>query len=251
MFLSKPTPIFPKVNATPYNFHHTVATGFPRLLPPIRKIGLGRRALAGMIPTDKQGEPAVARFESSLERDFYVLLEFDPYVTRWDPQPLRLQVAPGLPSYVPDALVSYVPSNGDAHAEYRVLYEIKYREELKNQWATLKPRFMAARRYARSQGWRFKLITEREIRGTDLLWNAKFLLPYVHDSVSEGEHALLTKMLRRLEQATPSTLLSACATDPWEQARLLNALWHLVAIRDIGCDLGLKLTMHSEIWLRD
>ena len=203
-----------------------------------------------MLPTDKQGEPTVAKFESSLERDFYVLLEFDPYVTRWDPQPLRLQVAPGLPSYVPDALVTHIPRSGDASGEYRVLYEVKYREELKKQWSTLKPRFMAARRYAHSQGWRFKLVTEREIRGSDLLWNAKFLLPYIHDTVGDGERALLTKMLRREGQSTPSNLLYACATDPWEQARLLNALWHLVAVREIACDLGTKLTMQSEIWLR-
>jgi len=203
-----------------------------------------------MMPTGKQGEPAVAKFESSLERDFYVLLEFDPLVLRWDPQPVRLQVSPGLPSYVPDTLVSYAGDHDRPGSEYRVLYEIKYRDELKKNWGQLKPRFIAAKRYARSQGWQFRIITEREIRGTEFLWNAKFLLPYIHDAISDGEYALLTKTLRHQDLSTPFKLLAACASDPWEQARLLNALWHLVAVRDIECDLSIRLTMQSEIWLR-
>lgn len=251
MYLSKPTRIFPGVNATPYNFHHIATTGFPRLLPPIRKIGLGRRALAGMIPSDKLSETKIARFESSLERDFYVLLEFNPLVLRWDPQPVRLRVDEGSPSYVPDVLVSYVRDHSDPGSGYRVLYEIKHREELRKNWALFKPRFKAARRYAKSQGWAFRIATEREIRDSDLLWNAKFLLPYTHDPIGDGEHALLIKMLRRLDLTTPANLLAACASDPWEQARLLSALWHLVAVREVKCDLSSRLTMNSEIWLHD
>lgn len=247
---SKSSQAFPKVGATDYTFHHTVATGFPRLLPPIRKIGLGRRALAGMIPSEKQVDGRIAKFESSLERDFYVLLEFDTKVLRWDPQPVRLHVGDGKAPYVPDVLVSYVVDHRDPESECRVLYEIKYRDELQKKWPQLKPRFRAANRYAKQHGWKFKLITEREIRGTALLWNAKFLLPYTHDPISDGEHALLTKTLRHLGSATPNSLLTACSRDPWEQARLLAALWRLVATRDVRCDLSKQLTMTSEIWAR-
>lgn len=248
MYRQKLSRLFPTESATPFNFHHSVATGFPRLLPPIRKIGLGRRAVAGMMSSDKQSEGGVARFESSLERDFYVLLEFNPRVVRWDPQPVRIDVPDTGTAYVPDVLVGYAEDIRNPGSVRRVLYEIKYREELAKNWTCYRPRFKAALRYAKSQGWAFKLVTEREIREGGLLWNAKFLLPYIHDDVSDGERALLLKMLTRLGPATPTTLLGACSSNPWERARLLNALWSLVARRQIGADLRLKLTMNSGIW---
>jgi hypothetical protein len=40
-----------------------------------------------------------------------------------------------------------------------------------------RPKFRAAQRYARQQGWRFRLVTERHMR-TPYLENAKFLRPY-------------------------------------------------------------------------
>lgn len=248
MILQKPLRLLPKADATTYNFHHTVATGFPRLLPPIRKIGLGRRAVAGMMPSDKQAEGGIARFESSLERDFYVLLEFNRQVTRWDPQPVRLAVQATGRSYVPDVLVTYMDDVRDQSTRRRILYEIKYRAELRTKWKEYRPGFKAARAYARSQGWEFKLITEREIRSGGLLWNAKFLLPYIHDEVSAGERGLLLKMLSSQGASTPRALLDACSQDPWEKARLLNALWMLVATRVIATDLQVRLTMESEIW---
>lgn len=231
--------------ATGYSFNTSDATGFPRALPPVRKIGLGRRALAGLMPSAK-GE-GVARFESSLERDFFVLLEFNGDVERWDPQPIRLQVADAKRDYVPDVLVSFRSPECGGSAS-KVLYEIKYRDELRKNWTAYRARFRAAHRYARAQGWRFKIITEREIRAGGTLWNAKFLLPYLYDGIEDGERAVLLTTLRRLGVATPKTLLEACSTDAWERARLLTAFWHLVACRDVAADLRLRLTMDSEVW---
>jgi len=47
-------------------------------LKPVRKIGKGRRGNRGRIGAVKAGGRAV--FESTLERDFYLALEFDPAV---------------------------------------------------------------------------------------------------------------------------------------------------------------------------
>lgn len=203
------------------------------------------------MPSEKQQTAAAAGFESSLERDFFVLLEFDLRVERWDPQPVRIVVGDSYPSYVPDVLVTYLDYDVHPQKERRVLYEVKYRDELRKNWALWKARFRAARRFAKEQGWRFQIITEREIRGSDLLWNAKFLLPYLHDHVDDGIHTLLIKSLRHLGVATPGTLIAHCSKDRWEQARLLAAVWTLVSARDIRCDLTQRLTMNTEIVSRD
>lgn len=236
-----------KVCATNYTFHHSVATGFPRALPPARKIGLGRRALAGIMPSQKQPGVEPARFESSLERDFYVLLEFDLKVRRWEPQPVRIPVCGGHPSYVPDVLVTYLDFDVWPQTERTVLYEVKQREELRDNWHRWKPRFKAARRYAQERGWSFRIITDREIRTGGLLWNAKFLLPYTHDEVADGVHTLLTKTLRHLGPTTPEKLVEHLAKDPWERATLLASVWAMVASRAFLCDLSRPISMQTEL----
>lgn len=65
-----------------------------------------------MVPADKLPHSQIARFESSLERDFFVLLEFNPDVQRWDPQPVRLRVGETGSYYTPDVLVSVQKKRG-------------------------------------------------------------------------------------------------------------------------------------------
>jgi hypothetical protein len=199
------------------------------------------------VPSRKQSGEDPARFESSLERDFYVLLEFDLRVSRWEPQPIRIDVDDDNPSYVPDVLVTYFDYDVHPQRERKVLYEVKHREDLRKNWSLWKARFRAARRFARQRGWTFEIVTEREIRSSDLLWNAKFLLPYGHDDVDDGVHTLLVKTLRHLGSATPERLVNHLSDDPWERARLVATVWSLVAARTFICDLTQRLTMHSEI----
>lgn len=235
-----------KVDDTTFEFFPSDATGFPRRLPPARKIGLGRRALTGLIPSKKLSEGASARFESSLERDFFALLEFSNDVLGWDPQPVQIPVPGGRP-YVPDVLVHWIGPSRALDSTESVLYEIKYRAELRENWSELLPRFRAASRYARERGWRFRLMTDDRIR-TSALYNAKFLLPYLSDTPNEQDMLQLLHALGLLIETTPADLLRACTQDPWVQGRLVTSLWRMVAGRTVGTDLTSKLTMNSVIW---
>ncbi|MBH1528782.1 TnsA endonuclease N-terminal domain-containing protein [Stenotrophomonas sepilia] len=231
---------------TEFNFDPSDATGFPRRLPPARKIGLGRRALTGLIPSSKLGEGASARFESSLERDFFALLEFSNDVAGWDPQPVQIKVPSGRP-YVPDVLVHWLGPDRSLAGGQRILYEVKYREELRRKWNELLPRYRAATRYARERGWKFRVVTEDRIR-TDALFNAKFLLPYLNDPPNSQDALQLLHAIEVLRETTPSLLLESCSGDPWVRGRLVATLWRLVADRTIAADLTCKLTMNSVIW---
>ncbi|WP_407472493.1 TnsA endonuclease N-terminal domain-containing protein [Xanthomonas campestris] len=235
-----------KVGDTRFEFDPSDATGFPRRLPPARKIGLGRRALTGLIPSQKLSEGASARFESSLERDFFALLEFSNDVAGWDPQPVRIPVPGGRP-YVPDVLVHWLGSDRSLAGGRTVLYEVKYREELRRKWEELRPRYRAATRHARERGWQFRLITEDRIR-TQSLFNAKFLLPYLSDPPNSQDALQLLHAIEVLGETTPASLLEACSPDPWVRGRLVTTLWRLVADRTIAADLTSKLTMTSVIW---
>jgi len=235
-----------EVDNTTFEFPPSDATGFPRRLPPARKIGLGRRALTGLIPSLKLSEGASARFESSLERDFFALLEFNNDVLGWDPQPIQIPVPGGRP-YVPDVLVRWVGAGRGPEDVEQILYEVKYREELRRRWDELRPRYRAATRFARDQGWKFRVVTEDRIR-TPALFNAKFLLPYLRDPPNTQDAMQLLHAIEVVGETTPAELLLACSTDPWVRGRLATSLWRLVASRLILADLGTKLTMNSVIW---
>src|SRR5437868_5438583 len=97
---------------------------------PSRKIPPSRRSLTGLVASQKSprlslvpspparpsqlgaGQPQpqtrMKGFESSLERDFFILLDFDLNVDRYEEQPVRIEYRDGdgrLRTYTPDVLV--------------------------------------------------------------------------------------------------------------------------------------------------
>jgi len=218
---------------------------------PVRSIPKNGRSLTGRV-IDRRRHVAIA-FESALERDFYVLLEFDPEVTQFEEQPVTVPYRDPMGvsrTYTPDVLVHYQPERTDSGDAPAVLYEVKYRDDLRAHWRDYKPKFKAARHYARLQGWRFRLITEREIR-TPYLKNAKFLRPYRDRPVDSGDCQCVLAKLGALGEADPEGLLTTLSTERWERARLLPVLWHLIAVRRAGADLSVPLTMRSRLWSVD
>lgn len=213
---------------------------------PVRKIPKNYRNVTG-IAAHRKAEGA-AMYESTLERDFIALLEFDPAVTGFEVQPIVVEwddAEDRSRSYTPDVLATIKSANDQPCA---ILYEVKYRSDLRDDWTILRPKFKAAIRYARQQGWRFKIITEVEIR-TPYLDNAIFLLPFVRRGPGDSaQHALLHDHLIRLGKTTPAALLKACHEDEWQQATLIPTLWHMIGTRQVVTNLDEKLTMASPIW---
>lgn len=130
-----------------------------------------------------------------------------------------------------------------------MLCEIKYRDDLRTHWREYKPQFKAARRYARQQGWFFRLITEREIR-TPYLKNVKFLREYRRRVIDHDDRCRLLVALAEQGEADAETLLTKVNPARMARAQLLPVLWHLVAVGQIGADLVMPLTMHSRLWVR-
>ncbi len=192
-------------------------------------------------------------FESSLERDLLIQLDFDLNVARFEEQPLRVPFVDkaGRPhSYTPDILIFYRTDIVPAKGMPPVLAEVKYRQDLFANWKELKPKFIAARAFAREREWRFRILTEIEIR-TPYLENAKFLRQYRRVESDWDRVHLLLDTLNELRATTPNALTLACFKDPMNRAELIPMLWKLVAQCRIGCDLNLPLTMETPIWTLD
>lgn len=211
---------------------------------PVRTIPKNYRNVTGIAAVTKaEGK---AQFESTLERDFLTLLEFDESVESFEVQPVKLEWLNSdgkARSYTPDVLAFYRTKD-----KKPVLYEVKYRSELKEKWDTFRPKFKRAIKFSVQQGWRFKLMTEREIR-TPYLETAKFLLPFVRRGPADEQHMeLLSHGLHRLERTTPKQLIASVYQDEWNQAALIPTLWYLIGTRQIGVEMSQKLTMCSQIW---
>lgn len=213
---------------------------------PIRKIPKNYSNVTGIAAHSKSEGQAM--FESTLERDFLMLLEFDNNVERFEVQPIKLEWQNDLGkfrSYTPDVLVYYKQSKHKP-----TLFEVKYRDDINKNWSKLKPKFKAAIRFCKENNWKFKLITEVEIK-TAYLESVKFLLPFVRQGASsEDDMMILDDKIIQLGTTTPKELVSSIYSDDWNQARLLPTLWYLIGSRQIQIDLNSKITMSSNIWKR-
>lgn len=207
---------------------------------PIREIGISTRSVTGVVPS-------LGRYESSLERDLMEILRFDHRVESFVAQPLTIEYIDDAGrgrSYTPDGLIHFKTSS---YRPQPVLFEVKFREDFRKNWKVLIPKFRAAKNYCLGRGWRFEVFTEREIR-TPYLDNVKFLWPYLAREPSVETRALILKTLWDLDEADPDLLLCALCHDAANRARMIPAIWYLVANGAVGCDLNLPLTMRSSIW---
>src|SRR5262245_42042068 len=215
---------------------------------PVRIIPKNHRSVTGFVASGVNANQAA--FESALERDFMLLVEFDPDVLSYEEQPVRIDYlsADGRARhYTPDILVTYRQTSTSTTPKPPLLVEIKYRRDLFECWRELKPKFRAARRYAKERGWIFKIVTDVEIR-TPYLKNVKFLRQFQRRSINPADINLLLQKISDLQSTDPESLLSAICPEAHDRAQLLPALWHLIVRRSIGVDLNQPLTMQSPIW---
>lgn len=222
---------------------------------PARHIPPRHRYLSGRVASTKV--PHAQAFESSLEQDFLLMLEFDRGILRFASQPItiRWKVENRQRRYTPDVLLEYTPSMVDRYPHLKpTLFEVKPEAILKRDWVTLKPKFKAAIRWCREYDCRFRIVTERYIR-TPYLGNIKFLLQFSNkrfqfaDRQTQGDaQGALRSVLFDLGRTTPQRLLETITSDKSRHVELLPYIWHLVRCGAIGVDLKQALTMQSPIW---
>ncbi|WP_300320763.1 TnsA endonuclease N-terminal domain-containing protein [Idiomarina sp.] len=214
----------------------------------VRTIPKNYQNLTGLMNSTKADG---AFFESTLERDFLTIIEFDTNVQSYDVQPVSIfwiDEKGKRRTYTPDVLVEFQAGKCSFSRFDVILCEVKYRSELQRKWADFKPKFKAAIKYAKLKGWRFKLVTEDEIR-TPFMENARFLLPYLSESLDESHEALLLEQLISLRECSVDALIKSIFNDKWAQAELIHSLWWLIASRRVSTDLNKPLTMSSRIWI--
>lgn len=210
----------------------------------VRKIGINNRSITGRHGYSGQ------QFESTLERDLQDIVAFDYNVDRCIAQPVKIAYYDQTGrqhTYTPDLLIVYRRDIVPALEMPHMLVEVKYRDEYRGRFAELKARFRAARAYAKRRGWRFVVLTEREIR-TPYLENARFLLPFRECRCPSERALLILDQVSTLGETSPEALIESLADSEFWRGTYLRDVWNLIARMRIGADLTIPLTMHSRIW---
>ncbi len=220
---------------------------------PVRKIGRSMVASTGIKASDK-GIGRLAH-ESGLEADFLDLANFCPLIESIEVQPVRIDYVkvtgkPG--TYTPDALLMFRPDSPSRFGR-PWLCEIKYRWELRENWAEYRLIYRAAVHYARERNWWFKILTDTEIR-TPFLDNVQRLQDALWKTRNEQHEAALLATLKLVDPSTPEALLHALGAgfrdDNMElRGGLLPSLWRLIATGRIHADLRQPIRMDMPIQL--
>ncbi|AJQ92276.1 heteromeric transposase endonuclease subunit TnsA [Gynuella sunshinyii] len=218
---------------------------FPRQM---RKIGPTRRSVSGHLAF--RGQSSIP-FESTLERDFLLRCEFSLSVLDIIAQPAEIPFKGKngqTYTYTPDYLV-YYRLGLRSHVDYPkpVLVEVKPETEWRENWRHWLPKWKAAWRFAQHQGWEFHIRDENRIRDTSLD-NIRFLDRYKRMHFPETESQKVIESVQEMGAATPDYLLARHFMGIYRNEGLAH-VWHLLATRQLDCDIGQPLNEMTELWV--
>lgn len=193
---------------------------------PVRKIPKNYLSVTGGYSSRKNA--VMDDFESLLEKEFLMLLDFDAAVEKFEVQPVRVPV-PSVPvGYVPDILVHYRPDAQTGEIRRPLLADVKHTDDLKKNAKKYAPKFAAARLYAEERGWEFRTVIETEIR-TPRLANLKFLREYRNMTPTRAEiDQVVACCMKCLGQTSSQTLLDGLAATDEEKLYWLPIIWSMV-----------------------
>lgn len=215
----------------------------------VRKIPKNHLFVTGRFGGQKGGE--TADFESILESEYMLLLEFDKAVARFETQPVRIPVPGVANGYVPDVLVHYVAAPDGPLARMPLLVDVKHTSDLARNGEKYAPKFAAAKRYAADRGWEFAVVTDKEIR-TPRLENLQFLSEYRFAHIPPDDRA---RVRAHFSQSKPvwsqHELLCAIAPTDTDKLFVLPAIWSMVATGELSADLNQLLSPTTPLTLAD
>jgi hypothetical protein len=220
----------------------------PKKIVSVRSIRGNRRSVTGVYAF--RGDTPI-EYKSTLERDFLIRQEFFLDVLDVIAQPCQIPFS--MPdgrsfTYTPDYLVYY--RLGDAsydHYPKPMLTEIKPQSEWRQHWRKWLAKWKAAHRHAAEQGWQFHIHDESRIRDQSLI-NIVFVQRYRYMEFSLEETNSIVESVREVGAASFDHLLARHCMGIY-RAQGISHLWHLMATRQLDCDMSQPLNQRTELWV--
>lgn len=211
---------------------------------PKRKIKKTFRSVTGFFPSKINGRSMA--FESLLEKNLFLSLEFDITVKNYLEQPVKISYKNlnRNTSYHPDCLINY-------HNKKSKLIEVKYSNDLKDKAVEYKIKFDKAKEYAYDNDMVFDLFTEENVK-KQTVKNMEFLYAFAFIDISESREQKILSDLQKNKEVNIKDFLFFLSSNRIEQAKFLPYIWKLVFENIIYLDYKSEaITMNSLIRLNN
>lgn len=197
-----------------------------------------------------RGETPIA-FESTLERDFLIRAEFFLDVLDVIPQPVQIpfvSISGMSLNYSPKFKVYYFLGDR-SYQNYPkpLLVDIKSQKELKNNKKKCKPKWKAAIQYSENDGCEFRIYSEYQIRD-QAYENICFLERYKRMRFPIEDSRWVIDNVRNMGNA-PFHYILARHFGGIYVAEGIAHIWHLLATRQLDCDISRPLNDFTELWV--
>jgi hypothetical protein len=214
-----------------------------------RRLKKSYRSVSGFYPSKKLGR--LVQFDSALERDCILLLDFHPAVRSFAEQPVRIPWKVGSEPriYVPDFRIQFRAGAVFLGRRTRTdwVVEVKYRNEVTETFPILRPKLRAGFRYSSTLSCTFRILTDLEIRGV-ALQNAMFLKKYLDQSVSPEVLVDICSVIGTVEHATPREIARILSPQLGTD-QSYRLLWYAIAAQRVQFDIERALVVDSPIWV--
>jgi len=210
-----------------------------------RKLQKNYRSITGHFPSVKNNKSIA--FESKLESELFLSLEFDDNIESYLEQPqITITVDGKEKPYHADCFIKMF----DGSKRRNTIVEAKYTTDLnkeKNKEAYEK-KFKAATITANGMGMDFLVYTELSHSHT-YIFNLDFLYRY-KTQPREKKYDSQIKHILSKSPMLAIDIAKKISTNPTEYMIVSNAIWGLVANKELSTDLGKELNMNSIIEIK-
>ena len=206
---------------------------------PQRKIIKSYRSVTGHFPSIKNNKSIA--FESKLESEFFLTLEFDNDVATYQEQPqIEIVFNNKTTTYSADAYIQRPKGSGNRDA----LVEVKYTTELEKEKEYYEKKFKSIQDSTDKLDLDFIIYTEADYPSI-YITNLKFLYRYKTQQREIKYDDAIKKILTN-QKMSADELTEKIASSKSEYIIVANAIWGLVAIGKIVTDLkSSELNMKS------
>ena len=207
----------------------------------VRKIKKSYLSCTGYFASYKNNNQIA--FESVMERDLFMILEFDDNVLKYEEQPIRVYYPYNNKTrrYTPDVLITYKDNS-------QKLIEVKYASEFTTN-KTLAEKISILKMYfLKEHSLIFELFTDEDI-DTQYLDNLKFLYKFVFIPMDDNKSNLINKITLSNEGISIKNILNEITPNQQKQLEYIPYIWNYIFknLTTLNMDIKSKLTMATTV----
>ncbi|MGE4419816.1 MAG: TnsA endonuclease N-terminal domain-containing protein [Sulfurimonas sp.] len=181
-------------------------------------------------------------FESTLERDFYMFLEFEKSVLKYEEQPMQINYEYSDKKkrrYTPDTLVTYIDGA-------QKLFEVKYANEIFNNPELQEKITILKEHIKEKHDLDFEIFTDEMVE-KQYLENLKFLYKFAFIPSSDDKTNAIEQILQSNKNIEVKETLLKLHANQHKQLEYLPYIWNYVFHNTQIVDLYQKLTMKTSL----